>query len=143
MRELKPRFYIISAERYSETDAINEQRTANLESTLERLTLDFKRVSGFFEGHRETSFLVLDKPHGWKAWDGCDVFDCVQGLAWAFDQDSFLERHPDGAAELHETDIGAEGRTHATFIGEWQEGTPRVGEHYTRDDETGVCYVCR
>ena len=70
MRDLKPRFYILSAVRYSETDDTNRTRTKNLEASLVSHNLDFKKVAGYFEGNREDSFLILDKPHGWKAWDG-------------------------------------------------------------------------
>jgi hypothetical protein len=142
MRELKPRFYILSAERYTETDTINFDRTENLERSLIALGLSYKRVVGCYEGTREASFLVPDKG-AWVAWDGCDTFACVQGLADVFDQDSFLERHPDGAAEIHELHIGRDGNLHSYFIGTFQEGTPGSEECYTHDPSTGVSYVCR
>ena len=143
MRDLKPRFYIVSGERYSETDATNHTRTENLERTLKNLAVDYKRVVGVFQGNREASFLILDKGPTFKFWDGSDTFDVVKGLAEAFDQDSFLERHPDGAAEIHELSLRDDGKLHSCFIGTWQEGKPSDGECYTHDPETGVSYVCR
>ena len=142
MRALQPRFYIISAERYSETEGVNFDRTGNLERTIIAFGLDYKRVTGVYEGNREASFLILDKGT-FKFWDGCDTFDVVKGLAEAYDQDSFLERHPDGAAEIHELGVSSDGTLASYFVGQWQEGTPFEGECYTHDPDSGVTYVCR
>jgi hypothetical protein len=142
MRELKPRFYIVSAHRFSETGETNHNRNANLENAIRALRLNFKPVTGVWEGEREASFLILDNGPDWRAWDGSDTFDCVKGLADAFDQDSFLERHPDGSVEIHYTSA----LTHdgfSEFIGQWVEAEPNEGECYTHDPSTGRTYVAR
>ena len=142
MRELKQRFYIISAHRFSETGEENHNRAAGLYSALVQLGFDFKPVNGFWEGQREASFLVLDKGPEWRSEDDQDTFECIQGLAEVFDQDSFLERHPDNSVELHYTRYVA-GAGYSEHIGQWREDDPRDGEAYTQDPATGRTYVAR
>ena len=133
MKHLVDRAFILSAETSAHDPGENHDRTIALRGDLASNGLAFKAVWGTYCGVAETGFLVVD-----RAMPVSDtVRETVASLARWYDQDSYLERHPDRTVTLHYLDGRSE------HLGVFQRGLPRAEEDYTYDPRTGDFWVIR
>jgi enoyl-[acyl-carrier-protein] reductase (NADH) len=76
-------FVIFSAELASLSEESNRNRTALMAGALSNRGIEWQRVDGAYEGHREASFLVF-------TYEGSDTADQIEKLAQHYQQESIL-----------------------------------------------------
>ena len=126
---MKPTIFILSAEHAERSLRHNTDATAELAELLTDVGLAFGEVEGYYNGHRETSFLVV----------GAGAEHDVCQLARQYNQESYLRSDSDRNTYLVNPDTDVE-----TYIGTLRETTPEQAKRngaYTFDPVTGT-YWC-
>jgi len=132
MRHAVARLYLLSACREERSPDDNRVMTDALREAL-REGHDFFPVRGRETGGPvEEGFMVFGAPV-----DNYLEREAIRALAERFDQQTFLERHPDGAVEAHSVARPED----SEWLGTWQAGEPKGDEGYT--EHSGQRWVIR
>lgn len=129
-------FVVISAERETWRDDMNQWRTASLESQIAHRDLAYVRVDGVYKGRAERSFVVF-LPADRAAY----TLEMLRGLARHWGQESILHVDANRGAELLYTD----GRA-PTDIGRWESvtaGEAANADGYTYSPDADAYYIAR
>lgn len=131
MREIKPTIFILSAEHPEHGGRANCDDSCELNDLLLDAGLAYREVEGYFNGHRETAFLVV----------GAGAEHEVQQLASNYNQTAYLRSDGDRNTYLCNPDTSEE-----TFIGTLRESTAEQAKKhgaYTYDPVTNTYWVAK